>query len=210
MDWLHTLLGWWASFSNLLYSWKVNSYGWMWPLNIIAPFFQALSSIADGLFSGFFDFVYWADRINRDIQEKAGQSWVYDLLWAFLSPINTTLSWLTNRLDNIGSTITNWWSGVSTTVLGWVEAAKGYALGLVNNLQGLVNSLQSWWNNFTATVLPSLASRFDVDQMIKSTFAPWADLFNFWGQVGSEIKAFFADPLQWVYNKLDDFFERFW
>lgn len=210
MDWLHTLLSWWASFSNLLRSWKVNSYDWMWPLKIIAPFFQALSSIADGLFSGFFDFVYWADEINRDIQEKAGQSWVYDLLWAFLSPINNTLNWLTNRLDNIGSTITTWWSGVSTTVLGWVDTAKTYALGLVNNLQGAFNSLQSWWNNFTATVLPTLASRFDVDQMIKSTLASWFPFYNDLVKLWDEIEAFFADPLQWVYNKMDEFFERFW
>jgi len=210
MEWLHTLLSWWASFSNLCYSWKVNSEGWGWPLSIIAPFFRTLSSVADGLFSGFFDFVYWADRVNRDITAMVTQSWVVSYFSWVIYQVDQLWAWFWNWWGNVTSVITNWWSGVSTTVLGWVDTAKTYALGLVNNLQGMFNSLQSWWNNFTATVLPSLASRFDVDTMIKSTLASWFPFYNDLVQLWGEIKAFFADPLQWVYNKLDDFFERFW
>ena len=206
MDWLHTLLSWWASFSNTMAVWAYQSETWLWPLNALAPFFRALSSIADGLFSGFFDFVYWADRINRDIQEKAGQSWVYAVLSAFLAPLNMSLNWLTNQVNNIGSTINNWWSGVSTTVLGWFEAAKTYALGLVNTLQGLHNTLESKWNTFWTVTFPTLADRLTVDAMIKAAFKPWTDLFNWWGEFYKEVKVFFLNPLDWLWDKFTDWF----
>ncbi len=206
MDWLHTLLSWWASFSNLCAQWKYNSEKWVWPLNIIAPFFRALSSIADGLFSGFFDFVYWADRVNRDIREMLTKSWVIDYLSNPLSQLNKLWSWFLDRASYITAITTTWWQGISTTILGWVEMAKTYALGLVNNLQGVVNTLSSNWNVFTGTVLPTLASRFDVDTLIKSAFKPWTDLFNFWGQVGSEVKMFFLNPVDYIWQRFTDWF----
>ncbi len=152
----------------------------------------------------------WYDTVAEAISSFLSKSWLLDFLSDPLAMLKKVWSWFENWWGNVTSVVTTWWQGISTTVLDWVDAAKTYALGLVNNLQGVFNTLQSTWNNFAGTVLPSLASRFDVDQLIKGAFAPWSDLFNFWGQVGGEIKAFFADPLQWAYNKMDKFFERFW
>lgn len=190
--------------------WAAKSEGWLWPLNTLASFFRLLLSIANGLRGAFYDFVVWAQRIEKNIVEFVTKSWVFDFFSDPLYHLNQLWVWFLSWASNVTSIVSNWWRGVQSTVLGWVEATKTYALGLVNNLQGMFNSLQSSWNSFTGTVLPSLASRFDVEALIKSAFAPWADLFNFWGKVGGEIKAFFADPLQWAYNKMDEFFERFW
>ncbi len=187
------LFGWVWDFRNWLLesaNWlRSHIPSWLFPiadwLETPIGWIDTLAVWLSGPIDGLSQAARWYDTVSEAVVSFISKSWLLDFLSNPLAVLNQVGSWFSNWWGNVTSVVSTWWSGVSTTVLGWVEAGKSYALGLVNNLQGLFNSLQSAWNNFTGTVLPTLASRFDIDQMIKSAFAPWSDLFNFWGKVGS-------------------------
>ena len=50
----------------------------------------------------------------------------------------------------------------------------------------------------------------DVDGLIHSMLMEWLPFYDTLCEIWQDIRDFFADPLGWVYNKLDEFFERFW
>lgn len=124
--------------------------------------------------------------------------------------IEKEISPIWNAIRNIPDKIDQWWSGTKHTVMDWIEMAGNSLLGLIANIGRVIDALESEWNYFWRYTLPDLLPKWEIEALIRSALAEWADLFNFWGDSSRKVIEFFTDPLQWLYNKIDEWFERFW
>ena len=206
MDWLIDLYSFVASLALKIYraaDWLEEQF---WPLNLLAPRAFALADVVREIYFTLTTFARWVLDLEDRIRRFVTQSWVRDFFSDPLYHLNQLWVWFSDKVSWVGAVISNWWAGVKPTVLAWVETAKTYALGLVLNLQGVFNTLQSRWNNFWTVIFPTLASRLDVDDMIKNAFAPWTDLFNFWGQFSQSATNFFLHPLDFLLEAFTGWF----
>ena len=124
--------------------------------------------------------------------------------------INEAWQFILNFWDTIGDIIATWWEAVYQTVKDWVNTIID---GVKDALKVVSDTLTQWVTtveNFFTSILPTLASKLDVADLIKNAFQPWRELLNFLVEIKNELVEFFTDPLQWAYNKMDEFFERFW
>ena len=152
--------------------------------------------------------ISWVNYVVNWIEQA--YDWVRDRVMALVGP------WL-DAIISLGNTVATWWDRLGSwwaaqwdTVSGWIQAALQPLRDLY---QGVVNQVNQVWvavGNFFTVTLPSLASKLDVENYFRSFTLQWRDLFNWWGDRGHDVTSFFTDPLQWVYDRLDEFFARFW
>lgn len=120
------------------------------------------------------------------------------------------IDWFLSRWAWFITTINEWWGTVSTTVEGWIATAT----------EGL-SALKVAWDNFWVVTFPTLLDwfklenwwstrLFGIDKLINDTIKIWFPFYDELVSLWNEIKEFFVDPVEYVYNQLDEFFERFW
>jgi hypothetical protein len=126
------------------------------------------------------------------------------------SKILAAWNWVLTSLDNVTSIIESWWLSTRTLVQGWISTAT----------EGL-GTLKAQWDNFWTVTFPTLVSFTwlqswwssqlpSIEALVNSRLRVWFPFYDELVSLWSSIQSFFADPLQWLYNRLDDFFERFW
>jgi len=216
--------------------WLLDAYyevdGWIFPFYYLKYPLYGLYVVFYYLVYYFGDFNNWlvwaADRIDEILSE-----WdIWSLLSAPISWAETAYNWVNNATSNIWQTVNSWWTATSPTILGWIDAAKGYSLSLYNSLLSNLNTLQSEWDNFKAD-FPSLDNillwfsnwwgniranldlwwsdkLLEIQGLITSRLVEFAPFWEGWQDWRDQVAEFFSDPLQWVYDKLDEWFERFW
>jgi hypothetical protein len=232
MEWVRTLVSFWARLSNTMAVWAARAQDWAWPLNIIAPMVVAVSGIIDGIFGAFFDFQYWVDATAYRLSELLSWSEIQSRLSSFLSQVSTLWSWFLQKVTYINTYINTWWEGAQYQVKQWIAAAT---MGLAElsrawtnfwnitwpQLLANVNTLLSKWNDFVTSTLPTLVSFswlatwwkgkvLEVQELINGAFTLRENLWKGWQELRDQVVEFFSDPLAWLYDKLDDFIERFW
>lgn len=170
-----------------------------------------------------------AEALNwaRDAWDKATGLW-NDLV----TRINQALEPVRNWIDTWKSRLAEWWSGVSTQVLAWIEAAKDWANDRIEDARRLIDRIDIAWENFRRDTLPRLldpawvrsffgagiASIADwwatkapwVRDTVETTVAPVRDEVNKHTTWLDLVKDFFSDPQQFIYDLLMKIFERFW
>jgi len=106
-------------------------------------------------------------------------------------------NWVVNAFWNIWDTVDIWWSATSTDVLDWITAAKDWAWLWIKYLDERIDKLQfpSW---------------LDIDKFIIDTLKVWFPFYNSLVYFWDDVADFFSDPLQWLYDRAENFFERFW
>lgn len=119
-------------------------------------------------------------------------------------------NWVSSAWSNVWQIVNAWWGTIITDVLGWIDAAIDVVNSVIASIQFMVNVAASWIGQFVATTLPTLATIFTVETLVDSTIRTWFPFYDELVSIWNEILEFFADPPQYVYNKLDEFFERFW
>lgn len=119
-----------------------------------------------------------------DAWNKAVEVWS-DLI----SRLNRELAPVWSWIDTWGSRIRDWWSGVSSQVLAWVDQAKRYAADLVGDLRKLLNTLDTAWENFRRDTLPRLLD------------AAWVT--SFFGRGISSIADWWATKAPWVRDTVE-------
>lgn len=141
----------------------------------------------------------------RDAWDRAGRFWNDLTTW-----VNQELAPIWNRLQTWWSDLYEWWSGWLSYIKDLINHAREYALDRIKDLLSYVNKWVTAWDAFRIGVLPGLARTIDIRDAINSFQNSWRDLFTFWANWRDQVINFFQDPLQWLYDRLEDFFERFW
>jgi hypothetical protein len=192
--------------------WEVydTTAGWIWPFRLLSGPFYVLHIVFANLALLFGKFLDWVTTLGDQIQHLLSWDSIKKLILGWLPSLDEVVAWFSSWRDKIWGVVESWWEAISTTVLGWIDI-------VAKALEGL----RVEWDHFWNTTLPWLVS-FDwlgqwwagqlpgIQSLIYSTLKTWFPFYDELASLWGEIKAFFADPLQWVYNKLDEFFERFW
>jgi hypothetical protein len=207
LDFLCTLIWNLASFIAECYA--ITS-GWVWPFNLISRVFYSMYFTVQSIAWRVMDFNTWVTNLVNQLATFINWSTLWNWFSQFYSMIATAWTWVMSAWANVTSILSSWWAATSTTVLGWINTA----------VQGF-QAVKVAWDYFWTQLFPGLVSFLGLDfwwtgklpgitalilSTLKTAFPFYDEMVQLWG----EIKAFFTDPLQWAYNKLYDFFERFW
>jgi len=163
------------------------------------------------------DLHYVLYQLQRDyndlwdmVLDTLTQSDIFQMLQTWLNYAEDAWNWILNSVLYIGSIVEDWWLEKRAIVEGWIAIAT----------EGLAEIIDLW-DTFWEDIYPNLISfdwlsiwwnsrLLDIDSLISSWFVSFAPFWEGWIEVREEVTNFFSDPLQWFYNKLDEFFERFW
>jgi len=232
-------MGWMTPFINACnsaVSWCYEIYldvnGWVWPFYVTAPFFYWLSETFADLSWAFYDFGNWIDYVASQVTQILSWSTIWSYILSYVPNLTQLRDWFYNWWTNVTSVVTSWWSSMQWTVQGWISTAVqpfNAMLTAWNNFWNNTwpswvtnfNSLQVAWNNFWTVTFPTLVNftwlttwwdsrLLDVQVLIGSAFTLREGLWAGWQDWKGSVAEFFTDPEQWVYDRLDSFFERFW
>lgn len=211
-------------------AWEVRDWGdWArWAYNFLVDIADAFARMA----TRFGDFNEWVedtvDRL-RDILDL-GDIWSYFRSW--FEWAEDAWYWVRFAWENVFDIVTDWWSTILPYVLAYVdEAVEGLSdlraawnefwtvtwPEFVNRLQ----ELQESWDLFVTTVLNTLVSfswlttwwndrLADIQALINTAIQELAPFWEGWQEIRDTVLEFFADPWAWLYDRFDDFIERFW
>jgi len=218
--------------ASFFYSVYLEVLGWVYPLWQAASFFYELSLVFSNLAWYFSYFYEWLDDLAGSIADILTFDSIYSYFSSYFEAAINAWNWVANAFNNVASILNSWWSATASTVFGWVEEAKQFALSLHASLLSSFDSLRAEWDSFQAS-LPSIDSilswftnwwgniltnlnywwtdrLLEIQDLISSKFAEFTPFWEGWQELKSEVTEFFSDPLQWIYDKLDEWFERFW
>jgi len=184
--------------------------GWVFPFYYLASpfywFYNAFKWIAER----FVDFKAWTLDVWEKVSAILGE---WDI-WSLLSqPIQWAMNawdWVVDAFSNVWNIITDWWGTVSSTVLGWIEVAKQWLFDRIEDVKALANRTASDLSNFFTVTLPKLVGWGELDSIIISTLRTWFPMYDSFCYWWDKVEEFIADPLDWIYKRLEEFFERFW
>ena len=183
---------------------------WISPFNLLEYPLYGLYGVFMWLVQDFEDFRDWLEWANDLISDILSWSNIRSLIRGWLDGVEDALDWFKSWTTWVGQYIADWWSGILPYILDYVDSA----------VEGLVN-LKATWENFWNNIFPTLLTfdwlntwwqsrLLEIDALISSWLASFSPFWEGWQEVRDEVTSFFADPLQWFYDRLDDFFERFW
>jgi len=149
-----------------------------------------------------------------DIQDRVQGVLTFESIWDYFRDWFKWAEWSWQWIDDAWLYVTNWinewWSTAQQEVLVWVNDVRLFAQSLIANVEIWLGSLQESWDNFQTLTLPNLATWTGIQGLIDTTLRTWFPFYNNLVNLWSTIEEFFIDPQQYVYSKLDEFFERFW
>jgi len=205
---------WWSPFDLLMY-----------PLYGIYGRFHWLAE-------WFTDFRDWLEWANDWIDKILSWSNIRSMISSWLYGIESALDWFLSWTTWVGQYVNDWWSSILPYILTYIDNAVeglGDIAATWENFWTItfpswtskIDDLRASWDNFWTTSFPNLVSftwldiwwqsrLLEIDALISSWFTSSTPFWEGWQEIRIEVTNFFADPLQWVYDKLDEFFERFW
>jgi len=184
--------------------------GWVYPFYLLKYPLYAIYGRFMWLAEEFYDFYEWLEWAADLLGSVFSWSTIKSLIRSWLYGIEAALDWFLSWTTWVGQYITDWWSGILPYILDYIDS-------VVEGWEDFVTT----WDYFWTVTFPNLVSfdwlttwwngkLLEVDTLINSWFLAFAPFWEGWQDIRDEVTSFFADPLQWVYNKLDEFFERFW
>jgi len=116
-----------------------------------------------------------------------------------LSAISDLEAWTVSQVKSIGDALFS----MITSVRNWTTAQINNLRDLLDNLITLdmvIAWVTPWWNDRLK----------DIQDLFSSWLKESAPFWEGWLDVKDTVVEFFTDPWQWFYDRLEDFFERFW
>lgn len=177
------------------------------------------------LYYKFYELSWWANNVIESLKGILSWETIKKLILSWLPDLTGLFEWFSDWWWAILNKVQDWWASVTTTVKSWIAiAVEGLSSLLVawNNFWTITwpawtssfNTLATAWNNFWTLTFPTLVNvswawnwwkgRFtEVGLFVDSQFKERFPFYN-------ELVIFFDDPLQYVYDRLEGWFERFW
>jgi hypothetical protein len=225
-------MAWVDSIFSFVWDLAFKCYGWSNSIWTWVPgadwFSDRLTDIGDWLWSlltPIAQFGDFADDVWSKVQNIFTPDMVLQAIKGWFPWLEGVGAWFGNIGDWVTTVISSWWLTVTTTVKGWIDVAvEGLSKLKVSwgdfwsitwpEWMTKFNGLATAWDTFFVTTLPTLFDVKYAEEWWKGkaiNFMAIADSqlrerFPFY----DELALFFKDPGQYVYDKLDDFFERFW
>lgn len=207
-------------------------HNWPYPFYFISYPFYSLGSVFASLYTYFGYFNNWVDYVASKVTQILTITQITSYFQGWINYATTAYYWVRNAPSNVLVFTNTWWSTTQYTVLAWIDDVRQwtsvqiYNLTIqLTNLQVAVNSLLTqlptlneviaWFSDWWAKILSPLTSWWnerllDINALLNSRMKEWFPFYDDLAGLWNDIKLFFTDPLQWLYDRLDEFFERFW
>ena len=220
------------SASDFFYDIYLEVQDWIWPLWLAAEFFYSLSRVFNWLAWDFSEFAGWVYDTAGRLGDILSWGNIRSLIRGWLPDLEGVVDWWSWWWVWVGQEIDAWWSGTGTMVQGWIAAAIAELEGAWEDWLYFWNitwpawlaqfeTLRASWDNFWAVTLPTLvtftwlstwwtSTMGEVQDLIDSAFTVRDSLWSGWQELRDQVVEFFTDPWAWLYNRFDDFIERFW
>ena len=174
--------------------------------NIFGTFFYNVSSWLFDIAFSLGDLASWYQRVTDRVAQAITSSDVIEIISGITARVNTLWAWFGNRAGELLSVINSWWEGTRSQVLAWVQEGKDYSAGLIVGVRQQLNGLSSSWESFRTSVLPSLATRQEAQELARAELSPHVSLLTTLGTFVGDIADFFGDPLGWLAGRLEEWF----
>lgn len=186
--------------------WLVNALMYLdwqiftWHIDVGSTVENAIDWVLDGL--------NWVITHLKELGEwwEEFRQEVIDLFAEIPKWINVLWKWILDFGDTLASWIDNWWDAIYQKVKDWVTTA----IDKVKDALGVIKDTLTEWvtkiESFFTTILPDLAKKLDIVDLIKNAFEPWKDLLNFLSEIGGELAEFFTNPIEYLWQKFSDWF----
>lgn len=159
------------------------------------------------------DFYYFNEVVNHIIDRIAdilNFSDIYSYFETYFNYAVTAWSWVRNAWDNIKGAVGD-----------LIDIAKQGLEGLIDIATAGLDSLRVEWDNFWTVTFPTLVSfdwlgiwwndqLIELDFWFRSELQELAPFWEGWQEARDKVIDFFNDPLQWFYDRLEEFFDRYW
>ena len=212
MDWFINLYSWFGRLAVKLYniSDKIRAWSWLPGVDWIADRFDDAGNIAKDIMDFLIEAYHWTqDRLDV-LAEFISQDWVQEWLRDPLKQLGEVWEWFINWVKNVGDFIDEWWEGTKETVQDLINTAT----------EGL-SRLQEAWDNFWTDTFPTLVDNIaleewrkglipDITDLIIGKLKDWFPFYDSLSELWNSVAEFIADPFQWLYDRLENFFDRFW
>ena len=174
----------------------------------------------------------WYEDTILLLREILSWSTIKSYIRSWLAGIESAIAWFFDWWYQVGNRIDYWWSGRVSIVQGWIDAAtQGFDElkaawdnfwtitwpGILDDIEGL----RSEWTNFWSITFPTLVSftwltewfggkLLEIQALIDSAFTLRESLWAGWQEMRDSVVEFFTDPLKWLYDRVEDFMDRYW
>lgn len=218
-----------ASFFNDIY---VEVEGWVWPFYKAADFFWYIRYFFYKLEA---QTIYFSEDMEDFIDELGNiLSWsnIKSFILGWLPYLEDAIDWFLSWTYWIGQEIENWFNTIKPTIQGWIDVAtQGFSDLVVAwdefwtitfpDFLSNFDDLLTAWDNFWTVTFPSLVDFSwlgiwwdnkvkDIQELVEDTIKTWFPFIEQLQLLWNKVAEFITDPLQWLYDELDEFFERFW
>ena len=232
MWFLDQIISYLASARDWLFSAYDEVRGWVSPFHYLStPLFYIWIAF-DRLVIYFSYFNDWVTDTATKLTTILSYANISSYFSYYFDAAAAAWSWVANSWWNVTNIINSWWSSAQYTVLAWIDDAKYWLQTQINSLNIWVSNLQAsinellalipsiseiiaWFSNWWSLILAAIISWGGlpaalIQDLINSTLRLWFPFYDALAGLWNNIAEFFADPLDWIYNKLEEFFERFW
>lgn len=218
--------------SSFFYSVYLDIFYWISPFDRVAPLFYQLSLLFNTLAWDFYNFNQWANMVADKVANLLTYSNIYSYFSSYFDYAVNAWNWVYNAWSNVVGIIDTWWSSVQYTVQVWIDEAKAWAGVQIDTLENTIASVLAWWNEFQPTIptINEILAWFadwwgrtlaniiswgaltgtQISGLFDSKIRDWFPFYDDLAALLEDIKLFFVDPLQWLYDRAEEFFERFW
>ena len=198
----------------------------------IANSFYQICLVFNELAWSFYDLGSWLSWLKSQVDNMLSWESIRNMIRKWLPGLETMIAWFSSWTAQIGQQIAAWWQTIAPVVQAWIQQAMSGMSSLINQLQASFIQLKAAWDQFSSK-LPTIdelitwfgrrwesilqwlqannfITSFQVDSLINSMLKTWFPFYDDLVRIWQDIIDFFTDPQKWIYERLDDFFERFW
>ena len=202
--------------------------GWWWPFNYLQYPFYAIYWILEGMLAPIANFWEWAEDVATKIVAVWTSDGILGLIKWWFPWLYDIGEWFYNKWSWFLTAIGNWWDSTKTTVLGWIDIAKEWALELIDaigkdlaklgeDIQWFFDNLMTfdeiiqWWKDWLGRVAAALirwgfVTLLDVSGLIDTAFLEREGFWGGWQDLRENITNFFIDPLETLLTLFTDWF----
>jgi hypothetical protein len=174
----------------------------------------------------------WANNVAYQIQGFLNWGDIAASIRNTWYGLDDVIAWWWDQVNWFIMRANNWWLSVKVHVQYWIDLAQDEVLVITDQLQAWFTQLQAdvqhlldqvptldeiinWFTFRYADMLDwfrgigGLVTQ-EIMELVNQMLIMWLPFYNDFVSLWNDIQLFFADPLEWLYIKMDEWFDRFW
>lgn len=206
--------------------------GWVFPFYYLAtPIYWLYWSFYQLTFY-FSHFNVWVDDTVTKLRTILSIESITSYFSTWINYATSAWKWVSNSFAEVNAIVLTWWSTARLEVQCWIADARLWLQLRLDDFTHLVSDVLSWWDDFKdmipsiseillwfadwwAKILSPLTSWWnerllDIRNLMQSELRDWFPFYDELAGLWNDIKLFFTDPLEWLYDRAEEFFDRFW